>query len=403
MKKYPVTMTAAMAALGLSAATVHAANDEVSMAEIMALLKAQQAEIEQLKKQLANTNEKVEVTAGAVESVAHSAESFAKVADWADRTHIGGYGEIHYNDKQNGSRDEIDNHRFVLFVEHEFNDKVRFMSEVELEHSLAGDGKNGEVEVEQAFIEWDYAKNHSATIGQFLLPVGIINETHEPETFYGVERNPVEKNIIPATWWEAGVKLHGEIMPALSYDLAAHSGLKTDFSGGAAFNIRSGREKVSQASAEEFGYTGRLKYTGLPGLELALSVQYQEDLTQGLGADNADALLYEGHFWYQTDRFGLRGLYAAWDIDGNEAEVFGRDEQDGWYIEPSWRFNPQLGVFARYSEWDNSAGNDADTEVEQFDLGLNYWLVENVVLKMDWADQSNGDGDSFNLGVGWSF
>ena len=62
-----------------------------------------------------------------------------------------------------------------------------------------------------------------------------------------------------------------------------------------------------------------------------------------------------------------------------------------------------MGVFARYSEWDKTAGNNADTEVEQIDLGFNYWLVENVVLKMDWADQSNGDGDSLNLGVGWSF
>ena len=403
MKNQLLTMSATLAALALSAVSSHAANQDISTAEIMALLKAQQAEIEQLKSQLANTNQKVDATAGAVESVASSAESIAKVADWADRTHIGGYGEIHYNDKRNGKRDEVDNHRFVLFLEHEFNDKVRLMSEVELEHSLAGHGKNGEVEVEQAFIEWDYAQNHSATIGQFLLPVGIINETHEPDTFYGVERNAVESNIIPATWWEAGVKLHGEIMPALSYDLAVHSGLNTDFSGSKAFDIRSGREKVSQASAEEFAYTGRLKYTGLPGLELALSVQYQEDLTQGLGADKADALLYEGHFWYQADRFGLRGLYAAWDIDGAEAEVFGRDEQEGWYLEPSWRFTPQLGVFARYSEWDKTAGNNADTEVEQIDLGFNYWLVENVVLKMDWADQSNGDGDSLNLGVGWSF
>ena len=99
----------------------------------------------------------------------------------------------------------------------------------------------------------------------------------------------------------------------------------------------------------------------------------------------------------------MRGLYASWDIDGDEAEFFGRDEQDGWYIEPSYRLTPKLGFFARYSEWDVEAGGSADTEIEQIDLGLNYWLVENVVFKMDWADQSNGDGDSFNLGLGWSF
>ena len=389
--------------LAIISATAHTSTDDITLAEVMALLKSQQAEIETLKKQLAKTNQKVDATAGAVETVASSTESYAKIASWADKTHLGGYGELHYNDKENGKSDEVDNHRFVLFLEHEFTDDVRLVSEVELEHSISGEGKAGEVEVEQAYIEWDYADNHSATFGQFLIPVGLLNETHEPDTFYGVERNPVEKNIIPATWWEAGVKIRGELAAALSYDLAIHSGLETDISGSKAFEIRNGRQKVSKASADAFAYTGRLKYTGFAGLELALAVQYQEDVTQGLGADEASALFWEGHFTYQIDDFSLRGLYASWDIDGDEAESFGRDEQSGWYIEPSYRLSPKLGVFARYSEWDLNEGNQSDTEIDQLDLGLSFWLVENVVLKVDWADQSNGDGDSFNLGLGWSF
>ncbi len=383
-------------------------SDEVSMAQIMELLKNQQREIEALKKQLATTNKKVvlseqkiEATAETVESVATASEGLAKIADWADKTQIGGYGELHYNDK-NGSDNQVDAHRFVLFVEHEFTDDVRFFSEVELEHSIAGDGQNGEVELEQAYIEWDYTNNHSATFGQFLIPIGIMNETHEPDTFYGVERNSVEKNIIPATWWEAGVMLDGEIAPGLSYDLAVTSGLQTDTSGKDAFKPRGGRQKVSKATAEEFAYTGRLKYTAIPGLELAATVMYQEDIAQGMGADDASALLWEAHAAYQKGGFGLRALYAMWDIDGDEAQALGRDEQDGWYIEPSYKLTPRLGFFARYSEWDNNAGDNTDTEIEEWDLGLNFWLVENVVFKADWADQKNGE-DSFNLGVGWSF
>ena len=383
-------------------------SDEVSMAQIMELLKNQQREIEALKKQLATTNKKVvlseqkiEATAETVESVATASEGLAKIADWADKTQIGGYGELHYNDK-NGSDNQVDAHRFVLFVEHEFTDNVRFFSEVELEHSIAGDGQNGEVELEQAYIEWDYTNNHSATFGQFLIPVGLMNETHEPDAFYGVERNSVEKNIIPATWWEIGVMLGGEIAPGLSYDLAATSGLETPTSGKDAYLPRKGRQKGSKATAEDFAYTGRLKYTAIPGLELAATVMYQEDLTQGMGADDASALLWEAHAAYQKGGFGLRALYAMWDIDGDEAQALGRDEQDGWYIEPSYKLTPRLGFFARYSEWDNNAGDNADTEIEEWDLGLNFWLVENVVFKADWADQKNGE-DSFNLGVGWSF
>ena len=377
------------------------------MAEVLRLLKEQQTEIEALKARLSETDTRVEQTATAVEATASAVESatqrsdtYAKVADWAERTQIGGYGEIHYNNKENGNTDQIDAHRFVMYLAHDFNDRVRFFSEVELEHSLAGDDKPGEVELEQAYIEWDYADHHSARFGLFLIPVGILNETHEPETFYGVERNNVESRIIPSTWWESGVMLGGEIAPGLSYDFGVHSGLETD-----AFDVRGGRQKSAEAVAEEFAYTGRLKYTGIAGLELAATINYQEDLLQGLvaGADEASGLLYETHAAYQAGPFGLRALYAQWDIDGDQAQAAGRDEQKGWYVEPSWRLTPKLGIFTRFSEWDTQAGDSVDTEVEQFDVGFNYWLVENVVLKADWSDQQNGDGDSFNLGLGWSF
>ncbi|MBL4783344.1 MAG: porin [Porticoccaceae bacterium] len=405
-----VTAAALSAALCVSTPLLAAeqASEEVSMAQIMQLLQSQQREIEALKQQLTKTNEKVviseqkiEATAETVELVATASESFSKIADFADKTKIGGYGELHYNDKK-GSDNEVDIHRFVLYVEHEFTDDIRFFSEVELEHSIAGEGKSGEVEMEQAYIEWDYTKNHSATFGQFLIPIGLINETHEPETFYGVERNSVEKNIIPATWWEAGAMLGGEIAPGFTYDLAVTSGLNTPTSGKNAYLPRKGRQKVSKATAEEFAYTGRLKYTAIEGLELAATVMYQEDIAQGKGADDAGAMLLEAHAAYQSGNFALRALYAMWDIDGAEAEALGRDEQDGWYIQPSYKLTPKLGVFARYSEWDNNAGDSADTEIEEWDLGFNYWLVDNVVFKADWANQKNGD-DSFNLGIGWSY
>ena len=385
---------------------------EPTMAEVMQLLKQQQAEIEALKAQLRQTDTKVaetvtavEATASAVETATERSDSYAKVADWAERTQIGGYGEIHYNNKENGRTDEIDAHRFVMFLGHDFNDKVRFFSEIELEHSIAGDDQPGEVELEQAYVEWDYAERQSAKFGLFLVPVGILNETHEPDTFYGVERNSVESRIIPATWWESGVMLGGEIAPGLRYDLGVHSGFEAAATGSSALDIRAGRQKSAEATAEEFAYTGRLRYTGIPGLELAAAANYQEDLLQGqvAGADTASGLLYETHAVYETGPFGLRALYAQWDIDGELAQAIGKDEQKGWYLEPSWRLTEKLGLFARYSEWDTQAGDRVDSEIEQFNVGLNYWLVTNVVLKADWADQRNGGGDGFNLGLGWSF
>ena len=46
--------------------------------------------------------------------------------------------------------------------------------------------------MEQMYVDVDYG-SFNAKYGVFLIPVGILNETHEPDTFYGVERNSVEK------------------------------------------------------------------------------------------------------------------------------------------------------------------------------------------------------------------
>ncbi len=405
------------------AGAVHAAAP--TNEEIWALLqemKGQMAEVQQqnqaLKAENAALKNKVDATeqvaieaSEAAEAVAVATEEAAKSAQLlSDRTTIGGYGELHYNnlEGQDGAadKDEVDFHRFVLFFGHEFTDNLRFFSELELEHSLAGEGKDGEVELEQAYIEYDINQEHRVKGGLFLLPVGILNETHEPNTFYGTERNSVEKNIIPTTWWEAGAMFSGEIAEGFSYDVALHSGLAVTSSKD--FKIRNGRQKVSEAAADNFAYTGRIKWTGLPGVELAAVVQYQDDIAQSDAAqgDVGSATLFQTHAVIEKGAFGLRALYATWDIDGDAPKAIGADEQTGWYIEPSFRVNQNFGLFARYSEWDNAAGTSSDTEYEQWDVGVNWWPHQDVVIKVDYQDQDAPTGseqDGFNAGIGYQF
>jgi len=387
-------------ATAVSLATSSAMAATPSLEEMWQLIQQQQAEIKSLKSQLTSTDNKLEITEQRLEVTADAVEqggTVSKIAEWANKTSIGGYGEHHFNHKED-SNDQIDAHRYVVYIGHQYNEKVRFFSEFELEHGVAGDDKPGEVELEQAYIEWDFAENHRVQFGQFLVPVGIINETHEPDTFYGTERNNVEKEVIPATWWEAGVMVLGEIAPGLSYNAAIHSGLETTN-----FRIRSGRQKNAEATAEDLAFTGRLKYTGIKGLELATTVQFQQDISQGQFSESAEATLWEAHAVYQNGPFGLRALWAEWDIDGAETEAAGADNLDGWYIEPSVKVTDNLGIFVRYSEFDR--GDKITTEFESYDYGINYWLTPNVVLKADYTDTvgENDEGDAFNLGVGWSF
>jgi hypothetical protein len=214
MKKQPLVL-----AVGMGLASFACAQDVPGSDEMWRVIQSQQKEIANLQAQLS-------VTADAVE---------AGVAGGESRTMLGGYGEHHLNlNRSSGANKDnmVDAHRYVLFVAHQFSDDLKFFSEFELEHGLAGEGKPGEVELEQAYIDWNYRGEQSVKLGQFLIPVGLINETHEPETFYGVERNNVEKNIIPATWWETGVAFSGELAPGLRYDAAIHSGLKLSAEGG---------------------------------------------------------------------------------------------------------------------------------------------------------------------------
>lgn len=366
---------------------------------------------ENLKQQVEATEAKAQEASEAAEAVAVASEEAIKTAaEKSSKTSIGGYGELHYNNLENQAdsaddKDEIDFHRFVLFFNHEFNDRLRLFTELELEHSLAGEGKDGEVELEQAYIQYDLNEQHRVNAGLFLMPVGLLNETHEPNTFYGVERNSVEKNIIPTTWWEGGVMFSGELAQGFSYDVAATGGLNTN--AGKNYAVRSGRQKVSEALADDFAYTARLKWTGMPGVELGTSVQYQEDITQSLDADAGSATLWEAHAAIQKGDFGLRALYATWDLDGDGPKSVGADEQTGWYIEPSYQFTDNIGVFTRYSEWDNQAGNSSDSEVEEWAMGVNWWLHPQVVVKADYQDQDAEDEsdefDGFNVGIGYQF
>ncbi len=379
-----------------------------SVEEMWETIQQQQKLIAVLKARLDDTDQRVTANEAKVEEATEEVEAAAEAfetaqtsmrgSSWADRTTIGGYGELHYNNQEGD--DEVDFHRFILYFGHEFTENIRFFSELELEHALAGEGKPGEVELEQAWIEADITDHHRLRVGLDILPVGLVSYNHEPNTFYGVERPEVEVRIIPSTWWEAGIGLNGELAPGWNYDAVLHSGLSTTT------NIRSGRQKVSEANADHPAVTARLRYTGIPGLEVGGSFQYQSDITAGI-ADNS-ATLFEGHVdWKHRTGLGLRALYTRWDLD-KVLSIAGDDTQYGYYIEPAYRFplgfiSGEVGVFARWSELDY--GNTK--EEERIGFGINYWPIDQVAFKFDWINIDDVDADTsadtFNLGLAYQF
>ncbi len=354
-------------------------------------------------------------------------------------TTLGGYGELHFNDYKNNNKDSaIDFHRFVLFFGHEFNDWVSFHAELEVEHSLAGEGKPGEVELEQAYIDLRVSEPLNFRAGLMLMPIGFLNETHDPDAFYGVERPDVEKNIIPTTWWEAGAGIFGEVAEGLSYKLYMVStpnaaNFKADGSSG----IRSGRQKVAKAVAEDFGVTGRLEYSAILGLKVGVSY-FGGHTSQGDDSmGSAKVEIKEADFQFSKSFFDLKGLYAEVELgdadkvnaflcdvicDGTDDGTLG-DKMTGAYVEAAVRLfslmdldtDQELTVFVRHSEYnthDSVTGFTANPayDIEIHTIGLDYKPHDNVVFKVDFQNRDNASKDpadkatdQINIGMGYSF
>ncbi|MGD2062789.1 MAG: porin [Nitrospirota bacterium] len=360
------------------------------------------------------------------------ASTIGAPAEPRSKVTVGGYGELHYNnfdaerdDGSAGADDEIDLHRFVLFFGYRFTDTIAFHSELEVEHALASHEEDdpGEVEVEQAYVDWAINPHFGLKGGVFLLPVGILNRTHEPPTFYGVERNLVESRIIPATWWEGGVGVFGEIVEGLAYQVNLHSGLELDPGDDARGGMRGLRQKTAEANGERLAASAALDYSGISWLATGLGLVYQDDLTQGDGAD-VSALLTEVHAQVDVGGFEGRAIYARWDVDGADdffADGGGQiaEEQSGYLVEGAYRFGryvlperQDVGAFVRYESLDTNdnlpsgVAHDDSREQQAWTVGLNYWPTEQVVVKLDYQnveDEADTGQDSWNLGLGWWF
>jgi hypothetical protein len=159
----------------------------------------------------------------------------------------------------------------VIFVAHRFSESLRFYTEVEVEHAITGANAAGEVDVEQAYVDWLLAGDAlGIRAGVIVLPMGIINQWHEPPIFHGVERPNVDRVIIPSTWHEGGIGVFGEPVEGLRYELYVVGGL--DPSGfSAEQGLRGGRQAVSQARADGLALSGRVEVEPVLGLVAGLS------------------------------------------------------------------------------------------------------------------------------------
>lgn len=340
-------------------------------------------------------------------------------------TTVGGYGELHYNEPEGTAKGQLDFHRFVVYLNHEFNDWIGFYSETEIEHAVAGEGYSGSyLSLEQAYVELRAWKLLGFRAGILLAPVGYINLIHEPPTFHGVERPRYHSSTLPTTWREPGAGIFGHFTDNLNYQVYVMSNFRPDGMNGSS-GLRGGRQKGHFASTANMAVTGRLEYMPLLGLNLGASF-YTGGLSGGNDAlGDAGVTVFAGDLRYGIGNLALRAEAASISIaDADKLNAaFDNsvgDRIDGYYAEAAYNFLPhivadteqQLYVFGRYERNNTHAavtGFEANPAYDRTDLtvGLTYKPTANVAVKLDYqlfddARDSDARGQ-FNMGIGYVF
>ena len=361
-----------------------------------------------------------------------SAPVFAQATQKAPeppRTALSGYMDFHFNNPE-FSDAQLDFHRFVLLVTHSFSERIRFVGELELEHAVVeGLKEKGELELEQAYVDFLLSRSFNVRAGMMLMPIGIINERHEPPVYYGVERPFNDTVIIPTTWFEAGAGVHGELGRGWRYRAFIVAPLDAaEFS--AEEGLREGRQKGSEANVGRPAVTGRVEYVAVRGLTLGTSGWSGRSGFQFRPVFDVPVSLAEVDGRYSRRRLELRGQFSQVWIDNagqlNEALALRVGVNPniarvlrGFYGEAGYRAISNaafgdVGAFVRYENFDTQFRMPTGyVGLPQFDrdawvVGATYWPDPDVAVKFDYSLVRSRSSvvqapDSFNVGLGWWF
>lgn len=347
-----------------------------------------------------------------------------------EATSLFGYGELNYNRFRSDERgSKADLRRFVFGLAHRFNERLTFNSEVELEHAVASAEDEGEIEIEQAYLDYRFSDAVNVKGGLFLIPLGILNLTHEPPTYYGVERNDVETRIIPTTWRELGIGVHGLLgASGLNYDAGVTTGFNAGKLDEADTGIRSAHQEGSQADARDLSLYGALNYQR-PGLRVGGGL-FTGNTGQNGQADPtlrgvaARLTLWDMHAQYSRAGWDLQALYAKGTL-GDAGRVnavtapqgFAAPKSlKGWYAQAAYhvyrRGELDIAPFVRVERVEIRQQEDAPLGVFQDPnnlervrtVGVNFYVHPQVVIKADLKRFSaDASRDSLNLGLGYMF
>jgi hypothetical protein len=374
---------------------------------------------------------------------------------------IGAYGEMKFGLQQNPAaggqwQNGFDAHRLVLLPTYLITPNIIFNAEIEFEHGGSGfdpdDKLHGTAEIEQIWIDFKIMDQFNwRAPGIDLIPIGYINEHHEPTAFYSVQRPELYNGLIPSTWKAPATSVYGRLADGLYYTLQASSSLE-DFGGdfgtrtdantvptggyaagidganalGFALPVRGDFKQLSNdiAVAAQLSYSPPV----LPGFNGSVSAYYTPNTTPRgayAGQDNSMPLgrssltMFDAEFRYRVPNTGLeaRGEYVFVSF-GNPANLRANNDGDstnnvgktmygysgelayhlplGNILSSDWEMVP----FYRYTFQNTQPGGFAGTDLNmptgagqtQFhNVGVAVFPSPQIVLKATWQKVINRD------------
>ena len=429
--RFDKPLIAAAAFVTLAVAAGSAAAQTAAEAELARRLDLLAAELAAVKSQLTQLQQqRVAPPPPVAVPVAPVAASAAPVSPTSPATVITSYGEINYNRPTRATQNaQADVRRFVLGYQHRFDERTKVVTEIEIEHAVSSSSDAGEVAIEQAYVERQITPNMALRAGLFLMPLGLLNETHEPTAFYGVERNFVETAIIPSTWREGGVQLVGNFDNGFtvqggistSFDLNKWDATSTE---GKESPLRAIHQELALAKSHDLAVFGAVNWRGLPGLLLGGSF-FSGQATQAQATTQARINLWDMHARWTPGRWDLSALYARGSISNTailNAPLVGNPTLipksfDGVYVQAAYKLwsreDYALSPFLRWERFNTARAfadlgpgltPDVSRAERVLTLGANLQVAQGIVVKADVQRfRESGDQNRVNLGLGWSF
>lgn len=418
-------------------------------------IEQQQHQIQELSTTLKAVQEQMKQLSEQNEALANQQEQMQQAGANApkNKASLWGYGEMYYTrPTRNNHQAVADLGRAVFGIGYQFSDATRFGSEFEWEHAVTSAKDQGETEIEQFWVDHTINDTLALQAGLFLIPAGYLNLSHEPTQYYGVQRNFVESLIIPSTWREGGVALHGVTASGINWNAGLTTGLNlsawnfnpeqplystaAELLNSSAAPMRATHQEMQLAvTRTPSGYVA-LNYNGVPGFNVGGTVFTGEMVKAAESLPNNQGVtLWEAHTRWTPGKWDLSALYAHGNFSHTaEANALFPGATNpvpseflGYFAQVAYSLWQQgelrLVPFTRWEHYDMGASYEtlasgATVVPKQvpgqspwpqprdnvWTVGTNLFVTPNVVFKADY--QRFGVNDNFtrvDLGLGLAF